>query len=157
MCGRPLSCLWRRWCKYPEHTSFVNGYSAGNNSTDVRTAVRSYKDSNGLYCSTSAGCGGWAGVFRILSLKLRQEFQDVGFGYGLAVGQGFPASSSDKSAAIAKITDYNTIPSQYRDAQTTASWKVWAPGTSENSAAPAGTQRPRHSARAKTKGYRQRP
>ena len=30
--------------------------------------------------------------------------------------QGFPASSSDKSAAIAKITDYNTIPSQYRDA-----------------------------------------
>ena len=30
--------------------------------------------------------------------------------------QGFPASSSDKSAAIAKITDYNNIPSQYRDA-----------------------------------------
>ena len=30
--------------------------------------------------------------------------------------QGFSASSSDKSAAIAKITDYNNIPSQYRDA-----------------------------------------
>lgn len=30
--------------------------------------------------------------------------------------QGFPASSSDKSAAIAKITDYNNIPSRYRDA-----------------------------------------
>ena len=26
-------------------------------------------------------------MFRILSLKLRQEFQDVGFGYRLAVGQ----------------------------------------------------------------------
>ena len=34
----------------------------------------------------------------------------------IMTSQGFPASSSDKSAAIAKITDYNTIPSQYRDA-----------------------------------------
>ena len=30
--------------------------------------------------------------------------------------QGFSANSSDKNAAIAKITDYNNIPSQYRDA-----------------------------------------
>ena len=34
----------------------------------------------------------------------------------IMTSQGFPASSSDKSAAIAKITDYNNIPSQYRDA-----------------------------------------
>lgn len=32
--------------------------------------------------------------------------------------KGFSASSSDKNAAIAKITDYNSIPSQYRDAVT---------------------------------------
>lgn len=57
-----LELLSELQAKYPEHTSFVNGYSAGNNSTDVRTAVRSYKDSNGLYCSTSAGCGGWAAL-----------------------------------------------------------------------------------------------
>ncbi|MDE7242597.1 MAG: S-layer homology domain-containing protein, partial [Oscillospiraceae bacterium] len=30
--------------------------------------------------------------------------------------KGFSASSADKSAAIAKITDYNSIPSQYKDA-----------------------------------------
>ncbi len=57
-----LELLSELQAKYPQHTSFVNGYSAGNNSTDVRTAVRSYKDSNGLYCSTSAGCGGWAAL-----------------------------------------------------------------------------------------------
>lgn len=32
--------------------------------------------------------------------------------------KGFSASSSDKNAAIAKITDYSSIPSQYRDAVT---------------------------------------
>ena len=32
--------------------------------------------------------------------------------------KGFSASSSDKNAAISKITDYNSIPSQYRDAVT---------------------------------------
>ena len=32
--------------------------------------------------------------------------------------QGFSANNSDKNAAIAKITDYNSIPSQYRDAVT---------------------------------------
>ena len=32
--------------------------------------------------------------------------------------KGFSASSSDKNAAINKITDYNSIPSQYRDAVT---------------------------------------
>ena len=57
-----LELLSELQAKYPQHTSFVNGYSAGNNSTDVRTAVRSYKTSTGRYCSTSAGCGGWAAL-----------------------------------------------------------------------------------------------
>lgn len=57
-----LELLSELQAKYPEHTSFVNGYSAGNNSTDVRTPVRSYKTSTGRYCSTSAGCGGWAAL-----------------------------------------------------------------------------------------------
>ncbi len=57
-----LELLSELQAKYPEHTSFVNGYSAGGNSTDVRAAVRSYKSSDGLYCSTSAGCGGWAAL-----------------------------------------------------------------------------------------------
>ena len=57
-----LELLSELQAKYPQHTSFVNGYSAGNKSTDVRTAVWSYKTSTGRYCSTYSGCGGWAAL-----------------------------------------------------------------------------------------------
>lgn len=47
--------------KYPEGTSFVNGYRKGVMSTDVRGATNNYifKDSN-VPVSITAGCGGWA-------------------------------------------------------------------------------------------------
>ncbi|WP_299964825.1 S-layer homology domain-containing protein [uncultured Oscillibacter sp.] len=57
-----LELLSELQAKYPDRTSFVNGYSDGGSSTDVRTPVRSYKTSTGRYCSTSAGCGGWAAL-----------------------------------------------------------------------------------------------
>lgn len=59
-----LELLSELQAKYPEHTSFVNGYSAGGNSTDVRTPVRSYiNNKSGLRnTSTTHGCGGWAAL-----------------------------------------------------------------------------------------------
>ena len=56
-----LELLSELQSKYPQHTSFVDGYSAGS-STDVRAAVRLYKMPSERYCSTSAGCGGWAAL-----------------------------------------------------------------------------------------------
>ena len=59
-----LELLSELQAKYPQHTSFVNGYSAGGNSTDVRTPVRSYiNNKSGLRnTSTTHGCGGWAAL-----------------------------------------------------------------------------------------------
>lgn len=50
--------------KYPEGTSFVNGYPAGANSADVRAAVNTYLNNRGYVygTSTKAGCGGWTAL-----------------------------------------------------------------------------------------------
>lgn len=50
--------------KYPEGTSFANGYSKGNTSTDIKAVTNTYKakrpDSSTVgRLSTTAGCGGW--------------------------------------------------------------------------------------------------
>ena len=57
-----LELLNELQAKYPQGTSFVNGYSDGGSSTDVRTPVRSYTNNqSGLRnTSTTHGCGGWA-------------------------------------------------------------------------------------------------
>lgn len=57
-----LELLSELQAKYPDHTSFVNGYPNGTNSTDVRAAVRLYKTVNGRYANTHSGCGGWAAL-----------------------------------------------------------------------------------------------
>ena len=57
-----LELLSELQAKYPEHTSFVNGYRDGIKSYDVLKVTNTYDRAKGGKTSTSAGCGGWAAL-----------------------------------------------------------------------------------------------
>ena len=57
-----LELLSELQAKYPEHTSFVNGYRDGIKSYDVLKVTNTYDGAKGGKTSTSAGCGGWAAL-----------------------------------------------------------------------------------------------
>ena len=57
-----LELLSELQAKYPQHTSFVNGYRDGIKSYDVLKVTNTYDRAKGGKTSTSAGCGGWAAL-----------------------------------------------------------------------------------------------
>lgn len=58
-----LELLSELQAKYPQHTSFVNGYRDGIKSYDVLKATNQYKAAgSNLSVSTHSGCGGWAAL-----------------------------------------------------------------------------------------------
>lgn len=57
-----LELLDELQAKYPTGTSFANGYSQGNSSTDVRRATNTYTIPEGGGVSTRFGCGAWAAL-----------------------------------------------------------------------------------------------
>ncbi len=58
-----LELLSELQAKYPQHTSFVNGYRDGIKSYDVLKATNQYKvTGSNLSASTHSGCGGWAAL-----------------------------------------------------------------------------------------------
>lgn len=48
--------------KYPEGTSFANGYYPDKPNTEVQVAMHSYQRSRGGKTGTNTGCGGWAAL-----------------------------------------------------------------------------------------------